>query len=249
MGDADLLLDPKIRLLVVVPIVVITFLVGMARHFLTVLLKTQKPVELVQVMESHALMRSRMLRTNGRFVPPKAFGMRRHFFNDEERGVFIAKKRDVPPPNPMSDPSQMTEMMKGNVMHMVTYMVIGGIINWVFSGFITIRVPFPLTIQFKPMLQRGIELAALDASWVSSASFYFICVFGLRSIFSLVLGEGSDVGDPQFMRAQMAAGNPQQNPGAAFKAEWEALQVAHYEWKLSSVEDQLLRSGLTTESK
>ena len=60
----------------------------------------------------------------------------------------------------------LSEMMKGNLLNVVPMLVIGGWINWAFSGFLTTKVPFPLTYRFKPMLQRGCEtLVSLDASW------------------------------------------------------------------------------------
>merc|ERR1712210_446968 len=105
------------------------------------------------------------------------------------------------------------------------------------GGFVTTKVPFPLTLRFKPMLQRGIELMSLDASWVSSASWYFLNVFGLRSIYSLVLGENNAADQSRMMQEQMTM---QADPKAAFKAEWEALEVTEHQWALKNAEQDMM---------
>ncbi|KAI7692890.1 hypothetical protein SSS_08225 [Sarcoptes scabiei] len=170
MSD-DLLLDSDIRVWVFLPIVIITFFVGVLRHYLSILLYSNKKIELQQVVDSQAMIRSRLLRENGKYIPKQSFLMRKHFFNNEETGYFkLNQKRNSSPPNPMTDPSMMTDMLKGNITNVLPMILIGGWINWTFSGFVTTKVPFPLTLRFKPMLQRGIELLSLDASWVSSAS-------------------------------------------------------------------------------
>ncbi|VDM95181.1 unnamed protein product [Thelazia callipaeda] len=223
----ELLLDPAIRTWVFLPVILITFLVGVLRHYVALIFTSRKKLELQQVQDSQYLIRSRLLRENGKLLPKASFNMRKNFLLNEESG-YITK-------NPMADPTMMTDMLKGNLLNVLPMIVIGGWINWTFSGFVTTRVPFPLTLRFKPMLQRGIELISLDAAWVSSASWYFLNVFGLRAIYTLVLGEDNAADQSRMMEEQMngAAMAMPQDPKQAFKAEWEALQVTTHQFILS----------------
>lgn len=185
------------------------------------------------------MIRARLLRENGKFLSPQSFAMRKNFFNNEETGYFKTQNR---PPVAPNSTAMLSDMVKGNFVNVLPMVVIGGWINWMFSGFVTTKVPFPLTLRFKPMLQRGVELASLDAAWVSSASWYFLNVFGLRSIYSLVLGENNQADQTQATQDQMtgAAMAMPQDPKAAFKAEWEALEVTEYKNALKNVENDLL---------
>ena len=228
MLNSDLVIDPDIRLWVFLPIVVITFLVGVLRNYVTILLMSTKKVDLQQIQDSQALIRARLLRENGKYLPKSSFMMRRHFFNNPETGYLtLAKNRPSAQPNPMNDPAMMSDMLKNNLTNMLPTILIGGWINWTFSGFVTTRVPFPLTLRFKPMLQRGIELNSLNSSWVSSASWYFLNVFGLRGIYLLVLGENNQADHTRGMQDQMsgAAMSMPTDLKPAFKAEWEMLEM------------------------
>ncbi|CAH8548447.1 unnamed protein product [Heterobilharzia americana] len=123
---------------------------------------------------------------------------------------------------------------------MVPMIVIGSWINWAFSGFLTTKVPFPLTYRFKPMLQRGCEsLTSLDAS--CSASWYFLNIFGLRSVYGLVLGSDNAAEQP-IMLSDHQVPTPQgpQDMQKAFKAEWEALEIVDHQWALTDCEMRLL---------
>ena len=134
------------------------------------------------------MIRARVLRENGKYLTSQSFAMRRHYFNNDDSGYFKTQKRS---PVSQNSTAMLSDLVKGNFINVLPMVVIGGWINWMFSGFVTTKVPFPLTLRFKPMLQRGVELASLDAAWVSSASWYFLNVFGLRSIYTLVLGENN----------------------------------------------------------
>ena len=103
-------------------------------------------------------------------------------------------------------------------------------INYFFDGFLIVKVPFPLTPRFKMMLQQGIDLKSLSASYVSSLSWYFIVMFGINGFYSLILGQKVDAGE-EMMKAQMGmmGGGPQQfDAKKAFIGERDAVRMMQH---------------------
>eukprot|EP00128_Syssomonas_multiformis_P009959 Colp12_sorted_trinity150504_noHs@7210 len=242
MIQEDLLLDPMIRDWVLIPLVLVVLLVGVLRHNVTVLIAAEKKTELQSVVDNQVLLSSRLWRANNGFVPKAAFLKRKGFFNDTDAGVLKPKDRPAAP-NPMADPTMMVEMMKGNLSMVASQVIIGGWVNYFFTGFVTTKVPFPLTVSFKQMLQRGVDLPSLNPSWVSSLSWYFLIMFGLRGINTIILGANNDADDSKMLQQQMsggmAGGAPDMNK--VYQAEREFMELATYDDKLADVEASLLR--------
>lgn len=107
MAEPELLLDSNIRLWVVLPIVFITFLVGVIRHYVSILLQSDKKLTLEQVSDrsvkaplfwivlkilqlgftfvfysSQVLIRSRILRENGKYIPKQVSRVSSVHLND-----------------------------------------------------------------------------------------------------------------------------------------------------------------------
>jgi len=236
----DITLDPEIRVWIFVPIAFITFLFGLAMHYIRVLTMSEKKATLEQIKDSQQLMRARTIRANGYYVCPRAFYMRKDYFINSENGILTqGKAKPNQQKNMMTDPTMASDMLKGQLLNMVPNIVIGYVINMPFSGFLIAKVPFPLTFRFKAMLQRGVELPELDPSWVSSASWYFLCIFGLRRLYSLVLGENNQADPSKMMEQQMTMGAAQmgnQDLGAIFKKEWEDFTVAKHKFILEGTD-------------
>ena len=106
------------------------------------------------------------------------------------------------------------------------------------------KLPFPLTPQFKQMLQAGVGTRDLDVRWVSSLSWYFLTLFGLQSVYNFILGSNNAASQvAQQMQMQQMGGNPMgaaEDPDKLFQAEAENLEVVEHRYILDGVEDRLL---------
>ncbi|KAI9731962.1 MAG: ER membrane complex subunit 3 [Cirrosporium novae-zelandiae] len=256
MSEQSIHRDPALFYWILIPITVVMILTGILRHYITVLLSPKpKPQPLPALREQRSLLRGTYLRNNSPAITTTSFTSRRNYMvNAYKNGAFLKnpESRGQPPANPMTDPAgmeQMMGMMKGNMAMMVPQSLIMGWINAFFSGFVVMKLPFPLTIRFKSMLQSGVATRDLDVRWVSSLSWYFLCLFGLQSVFIFLLGNDNAASQMSQQMAQMnpgaQAGNmfgPGQDPDKMFKAEAENLEVLDHWCVLEGVEDRLLTS-------
>ena len=145
-------------------------------------------------------MQAARLRTNGQFINEKAFHTRKAHLTRPKTGLLREK---VPgPTNPMSNPMAMVDMMKGNLIFMLPNIALMGFVGYFFSGFLCLKLPFSVpSNHFRSMLQRGVDLNALDISYVSSLSWYFLVTFGLNGVMGLLLGDSS--ASDQMMQMQV----------------------------------------------
>jgi len=100
------------------------------------------------------------------------------------------------------------------------------------------------------MFQRGLDLATLDTSYVSSVSWYFLVMFGLNDFFRLVLGgngQKQEVVDSEMILFDMGYTPGQGGPVpekfdavAAIRDETENLDIMKYRPYVDDAERRLL---------
>ncbi|KAJ0414265.1 integral membrane protein DUF106-domain-containing protein [Aspergillus carlsbadensis] len=254
--EQTILRDPALFYWILIPITVVMILTGMLRHYATVLMNTPpKPAAtLAESRERLALLRAVNLRNHASAVLSKeSFEMRKNYLvTGFQNGAFLKEPngRGQPPANPMTDPAAMEGMMgmmKGNMMMMIPQTLIMSWINAFFSGFVILKLPFPLTIRFKSMLQSGVMTRDLDVRWVSSLSWYFLNLFGLQGVFGFILGSDNAA---NHMAQQMGPMNPAaganpfqpgQDPHKMYLNEAENMEVFEHFCILDGIEERILR--------
>lgn len=230
MTGSSLLLDVAIRDWVVLPMLLLLALVDIGRQSVQQLIKS-KPAPYSKKKSDEQkhraiLMSAQRLRANCSHIDEEAFIRRKVRLTRTSDGLLREK---VPGPgNPMSNPNMLVDMLKNQGTYMLPNFVLMNFISSFFTGFVCLKVPFPLPSNgFKIMLQRDIDISALDVSYVSSVSWYFLITFGMQGAYQLLLGGGVEMQDPRMM---MQMGNSQAGFDArgAFAAELAALSVCRH---------------------
>eukprot|EP00474_Spongospora_subterranea_P002112 CRZ02570.1 hypothetical protein [Spongospora subterranea] len=247
-------LDPRIRDYVLLPICVFVIMQGILRHFVSILLQTQprKPKR-NEIRHGELLRRAKLFRNNSQFLNENAFQSRRISLIDNFKVVIEElkpKEESTSPDAPMQMPVQnpedlqsMLNMMKQNFANVIPNMLSMAWISYFFSGFILVKLPFPLTQSFKGMLQQGISISHLDPSYVSSLSWYFINLFGTRGLLSLCLGK-YPADETQEMYSQMTvmptAGPMNTGTHKPFEQEKIELEISKLISVVDDAENRLL---------
>lgn len=136
-------------------------------------------------------------------------------------------------------------MLKGNIANYIPQTVIMWWVNFFFSGFVIMKLPFPLTLRFKSMLQAGVSTPDLDVRWVSSISWYFVNLLGLKSIYNLIL-QDSDMVNQLMQQTQQQSQMSMPGAGAPstdkiFNAEAENIQILSFESSLDGIEERFVK--------
>ncbi|KAI3858897.1 hypothetical protein C5167_009490 [Papaver somniferum] len=237
----DLVLDTAIRDWVLIPLSVVMVLIGILRYFVSKLMRSSSTPDAKMVKEGQVVLRARNLRVAANFIPLKSFRVRKAYFTNEEDGLLHVPKGTAAP-NPqaqmLSDPNMAMDMMKKNLSMIIPQTLTFAWVNFFFSGFVAAKIPFPLTQRFRSMLQNGIDLSTVDVSYVSSRSWYFLNLFGLRGLFSLILGEENATDDTQKMMQMSGFG---MDATKTLGAEKDSLDIIQHDWVLPKFEKRAER--------
>ena len=265
-------LDPEIRTYVLLPIFLVVILTSVLRSNLSKITGGGKPPskspDLNELKYLVMFQRIANLKRNRNILPNIGHKRSMYLNTNEKKGPIGLLQRE--PPQQLSamekmmqqnqDPSTAMNMVKSQFMFLGIHGTLGYWVNHLFSGFLVAKTPFPLTFKIKNMLQRGVDVAALDTSYVSSLSWYFFIMISSSGLIQLMTYLFSDSGPKSvdnsaelMMMASggmMGAGNPmmggpQVDIKNQIKAEKDALQVLGHEFELENADVKLLEKWMS----
>merc|ERR1712190_529751 len=198
-----------------------------------------------------------MLRQNGQLLPERSYKSRKAYYVKKDVGVLVKSPPKAKDPmealSAAQDPMMAMGMMKNQMFFMVSQGLLAYWVSHLFDGFLVAKTPFPLTFQFKGMMQRGVNVQSLEPGYVSSLCWYMFVMMSSHSLIGLVQSlltkEGGDQDeDPMMaMMGTMGGGMQGMMPGGGpdmskiYKQEQENLEMINHEFVLDNIELELWR--------
>ena len=214
MGMSEALeLDPNLLPWALIPIVVITCAVSYGRLLLNVLMKKDtSKADVKDLIHKQTLQRAARLRGNGRYLTSTAISNREKFFLAPDGGALIAG--DIPPPDPADAMKNLGNMnMGGQMAIMFSTMIVSQFVTWCFPGFVLLKLPFPVTEKFRPLLQNGLlPMPTLDVTYITSLSWYFLTMFGMQPFVMLLASKLNQAQFSDIMLQQQMGMGAQKQP-------------------------------------
>eukprot|EP00396_MALV-II-16_sp_LP-1_P000376 gene376-298_t len=162
---SEILLDPEIRDNATIPIVFVFLCVNILRQNLLQITRDDPKPDMKNMKHNNMLARARSLKGMGaRFLTLPAFMNRKAYYCHPQNGLLNKPPPAVDPMQAMQnqDPSQQMGAMKQQMIFLISQGALGYWVNYLFSGFLVAKTPFPLTYRFKQQLQRGVDVDNLE---------------------------------------------------------------------------------------
>ena len=209
-----MLIDPTIRDWVLFPLLALVIVVHYLRSSVMRLFASPPAPNVKEAAQKYLVARSARLRAAGGAITARGFAMRKDFLAGGEGAVLLDES--VADKNPAANPMASMDMMKGQLMNMVLGMGPLMWVNYALTGFLLVKLPFPLAARFKSMTQQGIVLPELDPSYVSSMSFFFIAQSAIPRILMLFNRRAAspEMAEQEAKMSQIAMGMPPAMMGA-----------------------------------
>lgn len=214
MESIDIILDPKIKTHVLLPITLVMLLVHILRQLLTSLLKRNPPLQkMAKVREQQHLQKCAMTGQNGwtSLCDSEWEARKVNVFDQYGKNInlntILEKPLEEENKNKLNSPTMINpfaqaglnenlwEGMKGNLLNYLPQPILMFYMSYLFRGYIALKLPFTLTANFKPMFQSSIMTTDLDVSYVTGISWYFVNLLGVESLSKVF---GSYFGMPSF---------------------------------------------------
>lgn len=258
----EVTLDSKIRDYALIPIVVVFLCGNLIRNNLLRLFQDKPKVDMKSMKQNNTLARARSLKVpTARFLCERAWNNKKKYFTKRQTaekgdGVLCNPPEAVDPMASMAQPDmgQAAGMMKSQMVFIVSQGALGYWVNYLFSGFLVAKTPFPLTFRFKSMLQRGVEVENLEAGYISGLCWYFMIMMAIggiqQFITSLWVDEDEKLADPNGQDEMMmmmgmpppGMGHPMMqgpDPKKIYKQEEDSLNIHYFETCLEHAEMDL----------